>query len=69
VTDTTTTNGNLYAQAAEIANRIERASIVAHWASPADAGYHAERARTAFREMAALLGYTVCKAETGEEVE
>lgn len=59
----TPTNGNLYAKAAEIANRIERASIVAHWASPADAEYHAERARTAFSEMAALLGYTLSKSE------
>lgn len=58
----TLTLNNVHAQVAEAANRIERASIIAHWASPADVEYHAERARTAFCEMAALLGYTV-KAE------
>lgn len=63
------TQGDTYALAAEHANRIERASIIAHYASGEDVEYHSERARKAFAELAAVLGYTVSRAETVEEDE
>lgn len=59
----TRTQGDIYALAAEHANRIERASIIAHYARGEDVEFHVERARKAFAELAAVLGYTVSKVE------
>lgn len=65
---TSRTQGDIYALAAEHANRIERASIIAHYARGEDVEFHVERARKAFAELAAVLGYSISKVETGEEV-
>jgi hypothetical protein len=63
----TRTQGDIFALAAEHANRIERASIVAHYARGEDVEFHADRARKAFAELATVLGYTVSKIDRAEE--
>ncbi|WP_027685095.1 hypothetical protein [Rhizobium leguminosarum] len=59
----TSTRSDVFALAAEHANRIERASIIAHYARGEDVEFHADRARKAFAELAAVLGYSLSKAE------
>jgi hypothetical protein len=64
----TRTRSDVFALAAEHANRIERASIVAHYARGEDVEFHVDRARKAFAELAAVLGYSISKVESAEEV-
>jgi hypothetical protein len=50
------------------AHEISRRMVMANWAKPEEVKYHIETAQQAFSDLAAVLGYTVSKVDTGEEV-
>lgn len=60
------TNDKIYAGLK--AHEVEKRLNVAFWSRPEDEAYHIKAAHKAFAELASLLGYTVSKVDTAEEV-